>query len=530
MNEFLDMAALLALLRAHWIIASFVTLLLCLAAWGIYIKKNIDARYTPMRIWLAFPLIGKIASLSREKPDSTSGWPSVEKDLCEKYIEHYNRHSEKQVGIYLKSKDYLAKIGEAGRRPIPTWVLALSFGLLILEAVGFAFVLGPWINPNVSATQMGYLAWSVAFFLALISGFFAHFAGHHAHYNSIVKKAHAWWSHDTKNPKRPSSLKQLPAVSIDQTYSDSDQPDYQQIMARISADANVAPKKSAIYGFFAVIMIFAVAAFWIRADTLKSIETDLVDMQEVSADLPTLSSPFDLPAESAGINADADNQRIEEKMAAIRSASLVTYIVLSVVYVAIQVVMFWLSIKYGFAGTESRLAWDITHKFKTAEQYDTWLKAMRNKISAHADHDLRALQRKRAGVHTAVADEQETHGTARVEERSFLAFVRMLGGKGKFHEQQMADIDAVANQASPIPKPTAPAPELAAGTTSPDSTQAPTIADPLKFTDLTDLDELELADVADSFEEDLETLTSIRRKQLALKKLGRFPAQAEVTA
>lgn len=244
MNEFLDMAALLSALSTYRVIISATALLLGSIIGVIYLCKTIDEHYTLMRIWHAVPFIGRIASLSREKPDSTTGWPSVETKLCGKYLTHYTDYPETKVGLYLKSKDYLAKIGEAGRRPMPMWVLALSFALLILEAVGFAFVLGPWINPNVSATQMGYLAWSVAFFLALISGFFAHFAGHHVHYNSIIKKAHAWWSHDRKNTNRPSSLKQLPAVSIDQTYDDNEQPDYQQIMTRITADANVAQKRA----------------------------------------------------------------------------------------------------------------------------------------------------------------------------------------------------------------------------------------------------------------------------------------------
>lgn len=209
MNEFLDMAALLALMRTHYIITSSLIAGLIALVW---IARNWESfAYFVMRVWHGVPVIGTVARLAKANHHIKDGWPSVEENLCRNYANEYRKY-EGGVEVYLKSKDYLSKVGEAGRRPMPAWVLALSFALLVLEAVGFAFVLGPWINPNVSATQMGYLAWSVAFFLALISGFFAHFAGHHVHYNSIVKKAHAWWSRDTKNPNRPNSLKQLGMV------------------------------------------------------------------------------------------------------------------------------------------------------------------------------------------------------------------------------------------------------------------------------------------------------------------------------
>lgn len=520
MNDFFDMAALLSLMRTHYLITLMIItgLVSLIIAWRNWEQIS----YFLMRTWHGIPLIGTVARLAKGSHHIKDGWPSVEENLCRNYEKEYRKY-EGGPALYLKSKDYLAKIGETGRDPMPAWVLGLAFALLVLEAVGFAFVLGPWINPNVSATQMGYLAWGVAFFLALISGFFAHFAGHNVHYNSIVKKAHAWWSQDTKNPNRPHALKELSSVpSIDDTYTDNDQPDYQQIMARITVNSSVSEKKGSIYSFVAIIIIFAFAAFWIRAETLKSIETDLVGMQEVTIDLPVFSSPFDLPEESAQVNTSVDNQRIEEKMAAVRNASLVTYIVLSVVYIAIQIVMFWLSIRYGFAGKESKKAWQNTYKFKTAEQYADWLASMRRKITSHADHKLRLLQQKRATIHTVSAAEQDALATDQVGARTFLAYIRMRDREVTNHQQDLASPTPSAVQvehaSSPGPHSVAASPELA----------APASANLISgvSTDLTVLDELELEDVADNFEENLDTLKSIRRKQLAMKKLGQLPQKS----
>ncbi|WP_022964610.1 hypothetical protein [Halopseudomonas pelagia] len=531
MDDFFSLAALLALMKLHYIIT--LSVLACVVLLTFVVCYWEQVAYFAMRVWHGVPLIGTVARLSKATNHIKDGWPSVEENLCRSYANEYFKYTGGS-GIYLKSKNYLGKIGESGRRPMPLWVLALGFLLLILEAVGFAFVIGPWINPNVSATQVGYLAWAVAFFLALISGFFAHFAGHHMHYNSIVKKAHAWWSRDTKNPLRPSSLKELTAISIDDTYQDNDRPDYQQILARIDADSEVDQKKSTIYGFFLVILIFAVAAFWIRADTLKSIETDMVAELRGDASALEVFSPFDLPEESSLVNQEADDLRIEDKISAIRSASLMTYVVLSVVYVAIQVVMLWLSMKYGFVGNASKDAWENTHKFKTAEQYLDWLAAKRSQIVGHADHKLRLLQQKRASNHTAVADEQDALGTERVGARTFLAYIRLRNDELNSHNAYITSMPPIGATASALGETVLDSPgtvhveppltQREVSINAPTESDAPnTEVDPLNYQDLTVLGSEELEDVAGAFAESLATLQMIRRKQLALKKIGKFP-------
>ena len=50
----------------------------------------------------------------------------------------------------------------------------------------------------------------------------------------------------------------------------------------------------------------------------------------------SMGSPFDLPEESQAINNEAEEATIEDKMQAIREASLTTYVMLSLIYIAIQ--------------------------------------------------------------------------------------------------------------------------------------------------------------------------------------------------
>lgn len=482
--------------------------------------------YFTMRVWHGVPVIGTVARLAATPGYMKDGWPSVESDICSDYKSSYDQY-DRDSALYRKSKDYLAKVGEAGRRPIPAWVLMLAVVLLIVEAVGFGFVLGPFVNSSASANQMAMLAWSVAFLLALISGGFAHFAGHDIHYNSLVKKAHAWWSRDSKGAQRPTSLKQLKSLHLEDSFSDDEQPDYQQIMARIHANHDVMQKKKVIYGFFAVIIILAIAAFGIRAYTLESIETDMVAQTSDSAAPPASASPFDLPDESKAVNQQSDNQTVQDRMNAVRHASLVTYIVLSVVYVAIQCLMLWLSVVFGFSGVHSREAWKNTHRFNSADEFERWHANQRARIASHADHKLRLLQQKRSSKHTAIAEEQDALATEQVGSRNFLSFVLQSRQDSESHALKMASARQPAAQPARTVAAAAPvAAPVAAAEPAPVAATAPTgEVDAAAFKDLTAFDDAQLAIAARALKLPLDTLLDIRAQQQVLKQLGMFGTQ-----
>ena len=507
MQDFFTLQDLLGMVRAHT--ALTIAIIATLVAIGVISVLWDRVCYFTMRVWHGLPVIGTVARLSGTPGYMKDGWPSVESDVCGDYKTYYDKYDQ-DSSMYRKSKDYLAKVGEAGRRPMPSWVLALAVVLLVVEAVGFGFVLGPFVNSSASANQMAILAWSVAFLLALISGGFAHFAGHDLHYNTLVKKAHAWWSRDGKNAERPSSLKQLKSIHLDDSFSDDDQPDYQQIMARIHASHDVTQKKKVIYGFFAVILVLAVAAFWIRAYTLDSIETDMVaQMTDTSAAAPS-ASPFDLPEESAQVNQAAEDQTVQDKMDAVRHASLVTYIVLSVVYVAIQCLMLWLSMVFGFSGVHSKAAWRNTHRFSSAEQFEHWHANMRTRIAGHADHKLRLLQQKRSAKHTTVAEEQDSLATEQVGSRNFLSYVFMKRNDNDQHDARVAQ----ANQAKAEQKRVPAAPPVA-------TVAAP---DAATFHDVTAMNDSQLQTLAKALKMEASDLADVRSQQQALKEIGLFGA------
>jgi hypothetical protein len=509
MDNFITLNDLVALMRAHvWLTTFIIGSLLGLAVIALLWER---VCYFAMRVWHGLPVIGTVARLAATPGYMKDGWPSVESDICGDYKTYYDEY-DLDSSMYRKSKDYLAKVGEAGRRPMPAWVLILAAVLLAVEAVGFGFVIGPWVNNTASANQVAMLAWGVAFLLALLSAGFAHFAGHDLHYNSLVKKAHSWWSRDGKNPDRPSSLKQLQSLDLDDSYADNDKPDYQQILARIHADHDVRTKQKMIVGFFVVIVVLAVAAFVIRAKTLESIETDMVSqLSSESASAPASASPFDLPEESAAINEQAADQTIQDKMDAIRSASLVTYIVLSVIYVAIQCLMLWLSTIFGLCGVHSKAAWKNTYRFNSAEQFERWHENKRTMIAGHADHKLRLLQQKRSSKHTAIAEEQDSLATERVGSRNFLSFVLLKKQDSKQHDDKVAAVKREP-AAAPVAKQ-----QIAA----PIPVHSP-VPDAATFHDLTAMSDAQLQSLAKALKHDVAVLSDIRDQQSALRAIGAF--------
>lgn len=504
--------------------------------------------YFVRRVWHSTPLIGTVARLARQvKNDqdevNTNGWRSGEISLCEEY---YNRYKsvDKDPSYFAKCEDYLSKVCEKGRRTNPAWVVPLMAALLVLEAVGFAYVIGPFVNREISANNLQYLTWSVASFLALISGFFAHIAGHQIHHNSLIKKARHWWR---GTADRDSQIgKDIAQISIDNSRNDDAATGYNRILARIKTNETVTAKYHWVAMFAVTIVIVAIAAFWVRTEQLNALETELVAGYQVNESLKTSSSPFDLPAASAEVEKQSKDKTFDDKLGAEHRASLVTFAVLSVVYVAIQFIALWLSMVYGFAGLASREAYEVTSKFKTADEMIRWMARQRLAIRGHADHKLRMLQRKVAGFD--MASDVGHRSTTTAHTRDFDAFLKLRKAeedelfiadhRAKLQlKQRLADIEAEYNApvtaavTQPQTPPPVPAPEAASLAPAQEPAPGgPAAIKPGQFDDLRELSDEELELMTDEYGLNVEQLKRIRATQVALAKTGKFPAPKGVTA
>ncbi|MBS0857404.1 MULTISPECIES: hypothetical protein [unclassified Tatumella] len=404
MNDF-SLGGLGAQIIEHRLLTLCIILLLLAA--GIAYKKWDDVRYFCMRVWHVMPLVGTVAKASRQYSSRSSlvhqsKWLDAEMNIADLYYNEYVA-ADQDITYYNQCKDYLAKVLESGRKKAPVWVTPLIVVLLVMEAIGFAYVLGPFMAPRISANNLQIVVWSLALILSLISGFIAHHAGAAQHYNSLLRKANRWFSQsDSKK-----NLNEVSEIQIVHTYRDNDEPRYNQIAARISIDHDCAEHRRPVWGFYAWILIIAIAAFGVRYYTLQMVESkQSVTSMQSSNDV---SSPWGsvLPAQAAQNDQQARLQAENDMQQSKHDASLVTFIILSVIYIGVQFFAFFLGRNYGFAGVHSSEAWHSTHRFPNAQAMRSWMERRKRAISMHADHKLSMLRRKLMHKTTTSAEERE---------------------------------------------------------------------------------------------------------------------------
>ena len=528
------METLRALILANQLFAVLLLTggLTVLIAWICWEKLG----YFIMRVWHGLPLIGTVARMGSKNPIvQADGWTNVEMDLCRAYLPKYNEVN-KSPTYFNQCLDYLNKVRESGRRPRPVWVYILIAVLLVIEAIGFGYVLSAWLNMDASANERLWMAAFIAILLAIASCILAEIAGHAIHKNSLVKKALAWWQGDNPDT-RVDTLKEITALNIDQSFSDDKSKDYQQILGRITTSNEVLPQYASIYACLGFIIFVAIGAFIVRSATLESIEAEMINQfrAEQAQENDSSASPFELPQESQDVNSAADEDTIDAKMAAIRKASLVTYVILSVIYLAIQGISIWLASIFGFQGNKSREAWTYTHRFNTADEMSQWMTGERIKIAGHADHKLNMLQQKLATKHTTNGKLLENLKGSNVHKRDFLAFVSNMKNRTAEHDYQI-DSDAVARnaRASTAPEP-APAPEVVkeqfVEKVSPvessieieaQGTEKLVVAeiDARTYHNLTEMADDKLMTFSKAMKVDLDTLKDVREQQVLLKEIG----------
>jgi hypothetical protein len=545
--EDFSVSAIKSLILANQMLSAGILSLLVtsILAWAYWERVG----YFVMRVWHGVPIIGTVASYAGKEPViQANGWTDVETNLSRAYLTEYNKVN-KSADYFRQCQDYLMKIGEAGRKPRPLWVLLLAVVLVIIEAVGFGYVLSGFMSMDASASDKRIMAACTAILLAIVSCVFAEMAGHAFHHNSLIKKARLWWQGDDPDT-RSRQLKQTKSLNVEDSFDDNGGKDYEQILARIATNGEVMPKRTAIVACFVIVVLMAVGAFVIRAKTLESIESEMVNslrLDSTSSSATSSASPFELPSDSQDINSAADEQSIDDKMQAIKEGSFTTYLILSAIYVAIQGVTIWLAAIFGFAGVHSRRAWEYTHRFNTADEMCVWMEHKRTEIAGHADHKLNMLQQKMSTRITTNSKVLENLKGSAVHKRDFLAFVLSQAQRSASHKSELGNaavaapvvvapvvteqrVEVAAVLVSEVPviaAASAPVAEVVLPVTPPAAVIAPAApvqaaVDAGSFHDISELSDEQLVTASKAFKQDVSVLTDIREQQVLLKQMGLF--------
>lgn len=527
MEQF-SMDALTAFLVMHRVavglILSTLVLLVAIRIWWSKVS------YFYMNVAYALPLVGRISSLSRKPPiTEADGWMDSESRLCADYYSYY-RGFNKSPDYYDKCRDYLNKVHETGRREKGFFMWMLIIGLIFFEAVGFAYVLAPFMVQNISANVAGMLAWFTAFLLSVAAVFFTEMAGREMHHSSLITKIRTWY----EQSRTPRDLEADTKVDIDNTYRDDDEPNYLKVLNRTDHNARVTPKYTWTTVCLIYVLAIAIGAFVIRNYSLKSMEVDLVSnpdafSQTQSGNTKLPDSPFELPAESAQENQTADQTSAHDKMEAIRAASLTTYIILSVIFLGIQGVGIVLSNRFSFAGKQSGQAWQYTRGFNNAEEFAAHYQNLREHVARDAQAKLTALQSRLANRITTSGHERE-HLLKGFGHRNFDTYVtkRHEGFRksddSRLEQDRLSREQRSADQAherarakSAVTQPAAAEFAMATPAAAPEATPIalkPTVAlDPDNFDDLNDFDDDELAFLAGKYQVTVEQLKKVQKLQ-----------------
>lgn len=517
-------------LAAYWqilaAVGGFVLLIIALKIWWA------EVRFWFMRTIWSFPLIGRISrAAGKAQRVGNDGWYPIESQLCSDFYTHYQQFNL-SPNYFKKCEDYLEKAEEQGRSEKGPLLWLLIAGLILLEAVGFAYVLAPFMTKNASSNEQAMLAWFIAFLLSIAAVVLTELTGKEWHKNELINKIREWWNNRAANDDN--HLQPEKGISLDNSYGDTASPKYLQLLNRIPTNAVVTPQYKVTIVTLVYIAFLAIGAYLIRSYTLEADTTEAVNQgniflseQAAATDpfalLELASGGIELPPEMAEVNAKADGKAFDDATVARTSASKVTFIILSVIFVMIQVVGIYFGYAFSLVGKESKKARHYTRRFNSADELNDWQNLKRELIEAMADAHLQKLQEKLSRRAVTSVDEQ-TAIKSGLAKRSFRAFLLNKAQKKATAEVEMDKVQmaaAVAALAQPVmatPAPTAavvaPAPVAAA------SSQAFELPAELAEIDLTRLDDDDLAGLAADFDLSLDGLKKQKRLAIIKAKAG----------
>lgn len=309
--------------------------------------------------WYSFPVIGKIASLSKDanKDPVDTTWFKAEKTLCRDYKQFIRIQDEHDFNEKIT---YLTKAGDIGRKSTPNLIWILTIALVFVEAMGFSYVLAGYTLPGASENLQQTGAYGIAFLLSVILVAFTHFSGHELYKSSKISNARQEWS---ENGRKGKTMTGTVALAKPQAVDD-DQPGYVQLMNRVGTK----PVYYATIGTVVFVLIVAFFATYVRGQVLEKQLQQQITGQSSSASVNVSVSVdgdglnmsasqsgknITLPADDAAANRSAEQKALADEVSIDRHGGWGTFIVLAFIFVFLQILGVFFGFRWGFAGQQS---------------------------------------------------------------------------------------------------------------------------------------------------------------------------------
>jgi hypothetical protein len=315
-----------------WLIAA------TLLALVIYLRRHSSFALTDF--FYTLPLIGRLARYSKDYSDSSyPGWLNVENTLCRDYARHCTAISKAEFDNHIQ---YLKKTYDHGRRPIPLWVLALLALLIVLEGLGFSYLLGGFMAMEGSEDTRQILMIAIVLVLATILVWVTHHAGHQWFRTSLLRYCFREFQKDKREEKSFTSQ----IVSLDEKQSvDDKQPDHVQCANRVVSKPGDVGNHAWAWIAAVLILTIAVGSTVLRLETLHTAQIEA-------------ATTIDMPEEFA--DAVAGAPAADPAAASKENAALAGFIMLAIIFIVTQLVGAGVGLRYGFAGKQSKDAYKAT--------------------------------------------------------------------------------------------------------------------------------------------------------------------------
>lgn len=365
-------------------IYSAISLVIVLA---IYLACKFRIDFMLMNFWYGLPVVGKIARLSKDttRYGKDPSWTLSERTLCDAYKQFIHFTPEVEFD---KRVSYLSKAQDLGRTQTPLWMMALLCVLVLAEGLGFSYMLGTWMaGESGSENVRQVLMWAIVFVLCVIFVFVMHNAGHQLYKANLIRSCDQDWRNDQQKGKFVSRSYKLK----DEQHLDDAEPEYRQCVNRVGT------KRSYVMVILAgVIIVFvSVLSTYMRVKHLEAERTAQTALMAPAADSGANGNPFDklgqaLPAEIVEGQAKADAKAASDGHAAYKDEGLAAFMMLAFIFAVTQFVGIAAGYRWGFAGRESKQAYQGTRGFSTYDDYQ----AFYSPLIQVSQSKLQALQQK----------------------------------------------------------------------------------------------------------------------------------------
>lgn len=349
-------------------------------------------------IWYRFPLIGVNARLSKRLGLNDQHWFNSEIEVCNAFVKNYVEN-EADEEHYQQASIYLDKVGDKGVKPLK-WYHWLGLSVLVLiEATGFAYVLAGFTLQDASEALQKEAAIAIALLISALLVKLTHAMGGELYCNQQIDKVRLRWQNSTNKtniiePDNSVSLKSL------RNHIDDNAPGWQQMANRLDK-VNAQFSKSWALTIVTVtfITIVAVGATFVRGQVLEKIAIDEVQGASTTTSALVFNNPFEsgsssMPKEGVEAKKKAQKEAAEEKMDAHKKAGWTTFIILAVIFIAMQFYSIYLGFKTTFSGKESKEAYYFINKFDNVTSFVNFYAARQEAVARAAQRALSHLQAK----------------------------------------------------------------------------------------------------------------------------------------